>query len=142
MIVCGVDEAGRGCLFGEVVAAAVVLDANHPITGLNDSKALTPAIREQQYQLIRRHAKACAVGYASVAEIDHYNILQASLMAMGRAVQQLTCQPDLVLVDGNQAPAMAYPVRTVIKGDRLHANISAASIVAKGRARSVDAPMA
>jgi len=130
-IVAGVDEAGRGPLAGPVVAAAVVLSASYPIDGLADSKTLSALRREALAVQIRAHATAWALGMASVEEIDRLNILQATLLAMQRAVQGLAMTPDLVLVDGNRAPRLSCPVRTVVRGDALIKSISAASILAK-----------
>jgi ribonuclease HII len=131
MIVAGVDEAGRGPLAGPVVAAAVVLSVSYPIDGLADSKTLSALRREALAVQIRAHASAWALGMASVEEIDRLNILQATLLAMQRAVQGLAMTPDLVLVDGNRAPRLSCPVRTVVRGDALIKSISAASILAK-----------
>jgi len=130
-ILAGVDEAGRGPLAGPVVAAAVILNAAHPIDGLADSKTLSASRREILADQIRTHATAWALGMASVEEIDRLNILQATLLAMQRAVQGLSVTPDLVLVDGNCAPRLSCPVRTVVRGDALIKSISAASILAK-----------
>ena len=130
-IVAGVDEAGRGPLAGPVVAAAVVLSVSYPIDGLADSKTLSALRREALAVQIRAHASAWALGMASVEEIDRLNILQATLLAMQRAVQGLAMTPELVLVDGNRAPRLACPVRTVVRGDALVKSISAASILAK-----------
>lgn len=130
-ILAGVDEAGRGPLAGPVVAAAVILHASNPIAGLADSKALSATRREVLAGLIRVQAAAWSLGEASVEEIDQLNILQATLLAMQRAVQGLVVTPDLVLVDGNQAPRLSCPVRTVVRGDVLIQSISAASILAK-----------
>jgi ribonuclease HII len=129
--VAGVDEVGRGPLAGPVVAAAVILDDNRPIEGLADSKILSPHRREEISLLIRERALCWALGRAEVEEIDRLNILQASLLAMQRAVTALSVKPELVLVDGNQAPRLAYPVTTVIRGDATVPSISAASILAK-----------
>jgi ribonuclease HII len=129
--VAGVDEAGRGPLAGPVVAAAVILDPAHPIAGLADSKALSPRRRERLAAEIRACALAWGVGRAEVAEIDQLNILQATLLAMRRAVAALDPAPDHVLVDGNRCPAFACAAEAVIGGDRSVAAISAASIVAK-----------
>lgn len=131
ILVAGVDEAGRGPLAGPVVAAAVVLDAGAPIGGLDDSKKLSPARRATLEAEIRRRARCWSVATATVAEIDSLNILQATLLAMRRAVQGLDHQPGLVLVDGNRDPDFGLPTRTVVGGDRLHRQISAASILAK-----------
>lgn len=129
--IAGVDEAGRGPLAGPVMAAAVILHPDRPIAGLADSKQLSPKRREALYAQIVEHAQAYAVGRAEVAEIDHLNILQASLLAMSRAVQALPVIPGIVWVDGNQAPRLPMPVRTLIQGDRDGGAISAASILAK-----------
>ncbi|HRK55978.1 MAG TPA: ribonuclease HII [Burkholderiaceae bacterium] len=130
-LVCGVDEVGRGPLAGPVVAAAVVLDPTRRIDGLRDSKQLSPKARERLAEQIRRDALCFAVAEASVQEIDALNILQASLLAMARAVAQLDPQADFALVDGNRLPALDIPARAIIKGDCLEPAISAASILAK-----------
>lgn len=130
-LVAGVDEAGRGPLAGPVIAAAVILNPNNPIAGLADSKKLTDKQREKLFLLIRQHALAWSVARARVREIDTINILQASLLAMQRAVAGLKLSPSLVLVDGNICPVFACPARAIIKGDQTEAAISAASIVAK-----------
>ncbi len=130
-IICGVDEAGRGPLAGPVYAAAVVLNPRRPIDGLDDSKALTAARRDDLAEQIRTRAKAWCIGVATVAEIDAINILQASMLAMYRAVSGLGVAPDLARVDGNRAPTLACAVETVIGGDALVPAISAASILAK-----------
>ncbi len=127
----GVDEVGRGPLAGDVVTAAVVLPAKHPIEGLADSKALSARQRENLYQEIISHALCWHVGRASVAEIDRFNILQATLMAMRRAVIGLRVQPDFVAVDGNRLPQWEYRGEAVVKGDGRVEVISAASIIAK-----------
>jgi ribonuclease HII len=127
----GVDEVGRGPLAGDVVAAAVILDPLNPIEGLRDSKKLSPARRVVLAAIIREKALAWAVARASVAEIDQLNILQASLLAMHRAVAALTPQPGHVLVDGNRIPRWSYSAEAVIKGDDRVPAISAASILAK-----------
>jgi len=129
--VCGVDEAGRGPLAGAVYAAAVVLDAGSPIEGLRDSKVLTAQRRETLAQQIQERARAWAVASASTTEIDSLNILQASLLAMQRAVAALTVVPVLARVDGNQPPRLRCAVQTVVGGDALDPAISAASILAK-----------
>jgi ribonuclease HII len=129
-IVAGVDEVGRGPLAGDVVAAAVIL-GDSPPAGLTDSKALSPRQRERLAETIRSEAVAWSLGRATVAEIDELNILQASLLAMQRAVEALSVQPSLVLVDGNHLPRWSYEARAVIKGDLSEPAISAASIVAK-----------
>ncbi|OQW93343.1 MAG: ribonuclease HII [Beggiatoa sp. IS2] len=131
-ILAGVDEVGRGPLAGPVIAAAVILDETQPtIVGLADSKTLSAKRRELLAKQIRERALAYALGRAEVAEIDQLNILQASLLAMQRAVAQLTVAPDRVLVDGNHCPRLAYPVEAIIRGDKLIPAISAASILAK-----------
>jgi len=133
--VCGVDEAGRGPLVGAVVAGAVVLDPNNPIEGLRDSKKLTPARREFLYEQIMEKAKAWGVGEASPAEIDDINILQATMLAMRRAIEDLTIRlgawPDKALVDGNRYPDLPISAEAIIKGDSKEPAISAASIIAK-----------
>jgi ribonuclease HII len=130
-VTAGVDEAGRGPLAGPVIAAAVILDPARPIDGLADSKKLSAARREALVALIRERASAWAVGRAEVEEIDRINILQASLLAMARAVAGLNIAPQLILVDGVHAPPVACRVQTVIKGDVTVPAISAASILAK-----------
>jgi len=130
-IVCGVDEAGRGPLAGPVVAAAVILDPARAIDGLRDSKKLSEARREWLAHAIREKALGWAIGQASVAEIDALNILQASLLAMRRAVEALPLAPTLARVDGNQPPRLACGVELIVGGDATEACISAASILAK-----------
>ena len=130
-LICGVDEAGRGPLAGPVVAAAVILDPQRPIDGLNDSKKLTAARRETLAVEIREKALAWAVAEASVEEIDRLNILQASLLAMQRADTGLSLVPEKVLVDGNKCPVLACPVEAIVGGDGKLAAIAAASILAK-----------
>ncbi|MDR2710349.1 MAG: ribonuclease HII [Burkholderiales bacterium] len=130
-LIAGVDEAGRGPLAGNVVAAAVILDPDKPISGLRDSKALSAKTRERLAQEIRESALAFALGEATVEEIDRLNILQATMLAMQRAVAALPLPPNEVWADGNRAPALSYPVRAIVKGDRDVAAISAASILAK-----------
>ncbi|CBL46417.1 Ribonuclease HII [gamma proteobacterium HdN1] len=130
-LIAGVDEVGRGPLIGAVVAAAVILDPAKPIEGLTDSKKLSEKKREQLAEQIRAQALAWAIGRAEAEEIDRINILQASLLAMQRAVLQLAIQPDLVLVDGNRCPRLSLPCRAIVKGDLLVPCISAASILAK-----------
>ena len=127
----GIDEVGRGCLAGPVYAAAVILPADHGLRGLADSKALSPGQREALDPQIRASALAWAIGIASVEEIDRLNILRATFLAMARAVAALGLRPDACVVDGNQAPPLELPVRTVIGGDGLVPSIMAASIVAK-----------
>ena len=130
-LVAGVDEAGRGPLAGPVVAAAVILDDQNPIYGLADSKKLTVRQRERLFDEIRARALCTAIGRASVEEIDTLNILQATLLAMRRAVQGLRLKPGLVLVDGNQLPRLDVRAEAIVKGDSKVAAISAASILAK-----------
>jgi ribonuclease HII len=130
-LVAGVDEAGRGPLAGPVVAAAVILDDLHPVAGLRDSKVLTPKRRDQLFDLIMARALCVSVAEASPAEIDRYNILQATLLAMQRAVERLRLPPAQVLVDGNRLPTLKVPALAIVKGDAKVAAISAASIVAK-----------
>ena len=129
--ICGVDEAGRGPLAGPVCAAAVILPRDLEIPGLNDSKKLTDKKRRELFEIIVSEAEAYGIGFASETEIDEINILQATFLAMERAVEQLTIRPDLALVDGNREPHFPLPVKTVVKGDSLSANIAAASILAK-----------
>lgn len=130
-LVAGVDEVGRGPLAGPVVAAAVILDPANPIAGLADSKKLTEKRRETLFPLIQQHALAWCIARASEAEIDQLNILQASMLAMRRAVLGLQMSPERVLVDGNRCPELPYPAEAIIKGDSLVPAISAASILAK-----------
>ncbi|MCK9285078.1 MAG: ribonuclease HII [Rhodocyclaceae bacterium] len=131
MMICGVDEAGRGPLAGAVYAAAVILDPHAPLAGLADSKKLSEKARERLAPLIRQHARAWHVASASVAEIDQLNILQATLLAMTRAVEGLNVAPGEVWVDGNRCPAWPWRSRAIIGGDASEACISAASILAK-----------
>ncbi len=130
-IICGVDEAGRGPLAGDVYAAAVILDPAYPISGLNDSKKLSATQREKLSVEIKQYARAYAIAKSTVVEIDTLNILQATLLAMKRAVEQLRLAPTLVLIDGNQSPKLTYATQTIIKGDTKIKEISAASILAK-----------
>jgi len=130
-LLAGVDEAGRGPLVGNVVAAAVILDKHKPIDGLNDSKKLTAKRREQLAQQIRETAIAWSVISIDAAEIDRINILQATMLAMQQSVAQLTIEPGHVFVDGNRCPDINLPVTAIIKGDARVAEISAASILAK-----------
>jgi len=127
----GVDEVGRGPLAGPVVAAAVILDPDRPVEGLKDSKKLSERRREELAWQIRERALAWSLGRAEVHEIDRINILQASLLAMQRAVAALSLAPGLVLVDGNRCPRLDYPSQAVVRGDALVPAISAASIIAK-----------
>ena len=130
-LVAGVDEAGRGPLVGPVVAAAVILDPRKPIAGLADSKTLSPRKRERLFHEILAKALCCSVAQASAEEIDQINILQATLLAMQRAVAGLRLPPKLVLVDGNRLPLLPMQAQAIVKGDATVAEISAASIVAK-----------
>jgi ribonuclease HII len=131
ILIAGVDEVGRGPLAGPVVAAAVILDPARPIAGLADSKQLSATRREQLAAEIRAKSLAWALGRAEVAEIDQINILQASLLAMRRAVENLNVAPDQALVDGNRCPRLACPCEAIVKGDVTVPAISAASILAK-----------
>jgi ribonuclease HII len=130
-LIAGVDEAGRGPLAGPVVAAAVILDDQNPIRGLADSKVLTARKREQLYDEIRAKALCCSIAQASVEEIDEINILQATMLAMRRAVEGLRLKPAKVLVDGNRLPVLDALAEAIVKGDSKVAAISAASILAK-----------
>ena len=130
-IVCGVDEAGRGPLAGPVVAAAVILPPHADIPGLNDSKKLSDKRRRELFPVIKEQAVAYGIGVATHEEIDSINILQATYLAMERALAQLNEKPDLALIDGNRAKDFGLPVRTVVKGDSLSASIAAASVLAK-----------
>jgi ribonuclease HII len=130
-LLAGVDEAGRGPLVGNVVAAAVILDAGRPIVGLDDSKKLSAARREKLALEIKQHALAWAVVSVSAGEIDEINILQATLSAMRQAVEQLAVRPDHVFIDGNRCPPLDIPATAIVKGDARVAEISAASILAK-----------
>ncbi len=130
-LVAGVDEVGRGPLAGDVVTAAVILDPDNPIEGLNDSKKLSEKKRNALFDEIQEKALSWAIARASVAEIDEINILQASLLAMKRAVEALNIQPEHVLVDGNKIPKWHYQAEAVVKGDGRVACIGAASILAK-----------
>jgi len=131
ILICGVDEAGRGPLCGPVVAAAVILDPDRHIEGLADSKVLTERARDRLAPLIKLHALAWAVAEASVEEIDRLNILHATMLAMKRAVEALSTVPHEVLVDGNRVPDLRMQARAIIKGDASEPSISAASILAK-----------
>lgn len=130
-LVCGVDEAGRGPLAGPVCAAAVILPPKLEIPGLNDSKKLTDKKRRELYEIITSEAVSYGIAFASETEIDQINILQATFLAMERALSQLTPKPELALIDGNRARDFGLPVRTIVKGDSLSASIAAASILAK-----------
>lgn len=129
--ICGVDEAGRGPLAGPVCAAAVILPPNLVIPGLNDSKKLTDKKRRELAPLIREQALAYGIAFATHEEIDSINILQATFLAMERAVAQLQIRPDLLLIDGNREKDFGIPVQTVVHGDSRSANIAAASVLAK-----------
>lgn len=129
--IAGVDEVGRGPLVGDVVTAAVILDPSNPIEGLNDSKKLSEKKRLALYPEIKEKALAWAVGRCSPEEIDELNILQATMVAMQRAVAGLKVQPDMVLIDGNRTPELSMAAQAVVKGDLRVAEISAASIIAK-----------
>jgi len=131
ILICGVDEVGIGPLAGPVIAAAVILDIKNSIDGIADSKKLSPSKREQLFQIIKNNCIAWAIGRAEVEEIDQVNILQASLIAMERAIKQLTTNPGLVLVDGIHCPNCKFPIQSVIRGDETVPAISAASILAK-----------
>jgi ribonuclease HII len=131
MLICGIDEAGRGPLAGDVYAAAVILPEEYGLPGLNDSKKLTAKKREALFELIKEQAAAFSIASASVAEIDGLNILEASLLAMRRAVAGLYVTPDLLLVDGNCAKGFHIKAEAIIGGDGLHPCISAASVLAK-----------
>jgi ribonuclease HII len=131
MLIAGVDEAGRGPLAGPVVAAAVILDPGRRVRGLRESQLLTPQARAELAIEIRDRAVAWAVAESDVGEIDTLNILQATLLAMRRAIEQLTTRPDVVWIDGLHCPALECPARGIVDGDRLIAGIAAASILAK-----------
>ncbi len=130
-LICGVDEAGRGPLAGPVCAAAVILPRGLVIPGLNDSKKLTDKRRRELFPIIQQEAVSFGVAFASREEIDEINILQATFLAMRRAIDQLDPKPDFALIDGNRETDFGVPCKTVIKGDSLSANIAAASVLAK-----------
>ena len=130
-LICGVDEAGRGPLAGPVCAAAVILPEHLQIPGLTDSKKLTDKKRRELFPIIQEQAIAYGIGLASESEIDEINILQATFLAMRRALEQLTVRPEIALIDGNRETDFGLPVKTVVKGDSLSANIAAASVLAK-----------
>ena len=130
-LICGVDEAGRGPLAGPVCAAAVILPPHLEIPGLNDSKKLTEKKRKELFPIIKESAIAYGIAFASHKEIDEINILQATYLAMERAISMLSVKPDLALVDGNRSKDFGVPVKTVIHGDSLSASIAAASVLAK-----------
>ena len=129
--ICGVDEAGRGPLAGPVCAAAVILPPNLELPGLNDSKKLSDKKRRELFPIIKEKALAYGIAFADHKEIDEINILQATYLAMERALSQLSLRPDMALIDGNRAKDFGLPVTTVVHGDALSANIAAASILAK-----------
>lgn len=129
--ICGIDEAGRGPLAGPVYAAAVILPKHTVIPGLTDSKKLSDKRRRELFPLICREALAYGIAFATEQEIDEMNILQATFQAMERALAQLSIRPDIALIDGNREKNFGLPVKTVIKGDSLSANIAAASVLAK-----------
>lgn len=129
--IAGVDEVGRGPLVGDVVTAAVILDPAKPIDGLTDSKKLSEKKREYLFDIIMQHALSWSIGRATPSEIDKINILHATMLAMKRAVAGLHIQPDFVRVDGNRCPNWLYKSEAIVKGDLLHSEISAASILAK-----------
>ncbi len=131
LTICGVDEAGRGPLAGPVCAAAVILPAHHLIPGLTDSKKLSDKKRRELMPLIKEQALAYGIAFATHEEIDRINILQATFLAMERALSQLSIKPDLALIDGNRQKDFGINVETVVKGDSLSANIAAASVLAK-----------
>lgn len=130
-MICGVDEAGRGPLAGPVYAAAVILPKHLHIPGLNDSKKLSDKRRRELYPIICDQALAYGIGFATEQEIDEINILQATFLAMERAMAQLKIRPDLALIDGNRQKDFGLPVKTIVKGDSRSANIAAASVLAK-----------
>lgn len=130
-LICGVDEAGRGPLAGPVCAAAVILPKGLVIPGLNDSKKLSDKRRRELFPIIQQEAVSFGVAFASQEEIDEINILQATFLAMRRAMEQLNPQPEFALIDGNRKTDFGVPCKTVIKGDSLSANIAAASVLAK-----------
>ena len=141
-LICGVDEAGRGPLAGPVCAAAVILPEHLQIPGLNDSKKLTDKKRRELFPIIQEQAIAYGIGLASEAEIDEINILQATFLAMRRALDQLSVRPEIALIDGNRETDFGLPVKTVVKGDSLSANIAAASVLAKVTRDSIMVEMA
>lgn len=130
-VICGIDEAGRGPLAGDVYAAAVVFDEGVFIDGLNDSKKLSEKKREALFDEITAKARTYCIASATVEEIEELNILQATFLAMRRAAEGLNTVPELALIDGNRSPGLSFPMRTVVKGDGLSASIAAASVLAK-----------
>ena len=141
-LICGVDEAGRGPLAGPVCAAAVILPTHLQIPGLNDSKKLTDKKRRELFPIIQEQAVAWGIGLASETEIDEINILQATFLAMRRALEQLNARPEIALIDGHRETDFGLPVKTVVKGDSLSANIAAASVLAKVTRDNIMAEMA
>lgn len=133
-LICGVDEAGRGPLAGPVCAAAVILPPHIELPGLNDSKKLTDKRRRELYPMIKEAAVAYGIGFATHEEIDEINILQATYLAMERAIAQLDILPEQLLIDGNRTKDFGIPTHTVVKGDSLSASIAAASVLEIGRA--------
>ncbi|MCI0515657.1 ribonuclease HII [candidate division KSB1 bacterium] len=131
LLIAGVDEAGRGPFAGPVFAAAVILPPDCELPDVNDSKKLTPSRREEQFQVIQQQATGIGIGQADHHEIDQFNILQATFLAMKRAIDNLPITPDFVLIDGNQLPPIDYPQRAIVKGDQRSLSIAAASIIAK-----------
>ncbi len=130
--ICGVDEAGRGPLAGPVCAAAVILPDGLYIEGLNDSKKLTEKKREAHFEIIKKEALAYAIAFGTVAEIEEHNILQATFLAMNRAINDLPIHADFAIIDGNQVPAnIKIPCKTVVKGDSVSCSVAAASVLAK-----------
>ncbi len=129
--ICGVDEAGRGPLAGEVCAVAVILKPNEIIEGVNDSKKLSEKKREKLFDIIKEKAVAYSIAYASVEEIEELNILQATMLAMKRAVENLSVKPDYVIIDGNKTPELSIPCQAIVKGDAKSMSIASASILAK-----------
>ena len=129
--ICGVDEAGRGCLCGNVCAAAVILPHNIDLNGVNDSKKLSPKKREELFDVITSNAIAYGIGWATPEEIDEINILNAAFLAMKRAIDSMQIKPDIALIDGNRIRGIEIPTKCIVKGDALSMNIAAASILAK-----------
>ncbi|MDY2782529.1 MAG: ribonuclease HII, partial [Candidatus Pseudoruminococcus sp.] len=129
--ICGVDEAGRGPLAGPVCAGAVILKKGQVIEGVNDSKKLSEKKREKLFDIIKEEAVAYGIGWASVEEIEEINILNAAMLAMKRAVEQLSIKPEYALIDGNKTPELEIPSMAIVKGDSLSESIAAASILAK-----------
>ena len=129
--ICGVDEAGRGCLCGNVCAAAVILPHNIDLKGVNDSKKLSPKKREELFDVITSNAIAYGIGWATPEEIDEINILNAAFLAMKRAIDSMQIKPDIALIDGNRIRGIEIPTKCIVKGDALSMNIAAASILAK-----------